>query len=610
MKKIIYLASLLSATPMFLAQSLIVGNEQISVQDFKKQYKYGLENSGIDKTINSTIEFLLLQQLAEEKKADTMKFFGNALGLRYNELRQDRLYPSSIIEPLVTDYVKDSQVERKIQVFSMMKTAGQVDNYTQIYNDVKAGRLTMEEALEKYSKDAIPPMFVKAGSIDNELYADVIKTPVGGYTKLIDTPVAVYFAKVLDTRPSLGYISFGALSYPNDFNEEDSKNKIYAALKSGKKFEEVTKMYGSTDQEKNAGGLIMGSPVLPDDVYALLKDKPKGYYTTSPVLIDKKFFIFNIYHIEPYKLSDDNKDFFRREMMTSNYGELAYERLIKSLKVAPDYKEMPDFATIKKNYQAFKLFKNDNAVLFQYKDKSLKFSELKDQIQKNFKELDKISAKEWEGLMDNVSNSFVFANFNNDFSKRADIQPELVETKRNLYSEYIFSHYLKNEVEKHPEKLQAYYNQNKSKYMWEKRANSRVAVISDEKLVKEVQKEMSNPKNWADLKKKYNKQLNDKGQILVSFEEGKVPETAEIFTVNKLAFKKGISNTKIKERYVVLSVDDILPEEVMTYDEAKDLVKEDYTDQVLKDAIASQKSKVKVEVQPGFVEELSKNFKK
>lgn len=610
MKKIIFLASVLSATPMFLAQSLIVGNEQISVQDFKKQYKYGLENSGIDKTVNSTIEFLLLQQLAEEKKADTMKFFGNALSLRYNELKQNSLYPSSIIEPLLADFVKDSQVERKIQVFSMMKTAGQVDNYTQVYNDVKAGKLTMEEAIEKHSQDAIPAMYVKAGSIDNELYADILKTPVGGYTKLVDTPVAVYFAKVLDTRPSLGYISFGSLSYPNDFNEEDSKNKIYTALKSGKKFEEVTKLYGSTDQEKNSGGLIMGSPVLPDDVYALLKDKPKGYYTTSPVLIDKKFFIFNIYHIEPYKLSTENKDFFRREMMASNYGELAYERLIKSLKVAPDYKETPDFGAIKKNYQAFKLFKNDNATLFQYKDKSLKFSELKEQIQKNFKDLDKISAKEWDGLMDNVSNSFVFANFNNDFSKRPDIQPELEETKRNLYSEYIFSHYLKNEVAQHPEKLQAYYNQNKTKYMWEKRADSRVAVISDEKLVKDVQKEMTNPKNWADLKKKYNKQLNDKGQILVSFEEGKVPETTDIFTVNKLAFKKGISNTKIKERYVVLSVDNIIPEEVMTFDEAKDLVKEDYTDHVLKESIANQKAKLKVEVQPGFIEELSKNFKK
>lgn len=610
MKKIIYLASALCVTPMVLAQSLVVGNEQISVQDFKKQYKYGLENSGIDKTINSTVEFLLLQQLAEEKKADTMKFFGNALGLRYNELKQDNFYPNSIIEPLVADFVKDSQVERKIQVFSMMKTAGQVDNYSQVYNDVKAGKLTMEEALEKYSKDVIPAMYVKAGSIDNELYSDIIKTPVGGYTKLVDTPVAVYFAKVLDTRPSLGYISFGSLSYPNDFNEEDSKNKIYAALKSGKKFEEVTKMYGSTDQEKNSGGLVMGSPVLPDEVYALLKDKPKGYYTTSPILIDKKFFIFNIYHIEPYKLLPENKDFYKKEMMASNYGELAYEKLIKSLKVAPDYKEMPDFATIKKNYQAFKLFKNDNAVLFQYKDKSLKFSDLKEQIQKNFKELDKISAREWDGLMDNVSNSFVFSIYSTEFPKRADIKPELEETKRNLYSEYIFSHYLKNEVNKHPEKLQAYYNQNKSKYMWEKRADSRVAIISDEKLLKDVQKEMSNPKNWDDLKKKYNKQLNDKGQILVSFEEGKVPETADIFTVNKLAFKKGVSNTKIKERFVVLAVDNILPEEVMTYEEAKDLVKEDYTDQVLKDTIASQKAKVKVEIQPGFIEELSKNFKK
>lgn len=610
MKKIIYLASVLAATPMFLAQSLIVGKNQISVQDFKKQYKYGLENSGIDKTVNSTIEFMLLQQLAQEKKADTMTFFKNALGLRYNELKQNKLYPKSIIDPLVADYIKDSQTEKKIQVFSMMKAPGQTENYTQIYNDVIGGKLTIEEAVEKYSKDAIPPMYVKAGTIDNELYLDILKTSVGGYTKLVDTPVAVYFAKVIDTRPTLGYISFGSISYPNDFNEEDSKNKIYNALKSGKKFEEVAKLYGSTEHEKNSGGLVMGSPILPDEVYAALKDKPKGYYTTSPILIDKKFFIFNIYHIEPYKLLPENTDFFTKEMMASTYGDMAYNRLIKGLKVAPDYKETADFATIKKSYQAFQAFKNENATLFQYKEKGLKFSELKEQIQKNFKELDKIFPREWSDLMDNVSNSFVFANYNADFVKRDDVKPELEEAQRNLYSEYIFSHYLKNEISNHPEKQKAYYEQHKSNYMWEKRADSRVAVISDEKLVKEVQKEISNPKNWADLKKKYDKKLNDKGQILVSFEQGKVPETADIFAVNKLAFKKGVSNTKIKERFVVLAVDDILPEEVMTYEEAKDMVKEDYTDQVLKDTVASQKAKIKVEVQPGFIEELSKNFKK
>lgn len=610
MKKILYLASALATTPLLFAQNLVVGKDQISVQDFKKEYKYGLENAGIDKTINSTVEFYLMQQLAEEKKADTMTYFSNALNQRYNELKEKSFYPKAIIEPVLTDYMKDNQLERKIQVFSVTKTAGDTNNYTQVYNDVKAGKLSMDEAIEKYSKDAMAPMFVKAGTIDPELYSDVLKIAVGGYSKLIDTPTAVYFAKLIDTRPTLGYVSFGTLTFPNDFNEEDSKNKIYAALKSGKKFEEVTKMFGTNDQEKNAGGLVMGSPVLPDEVYAAFKGKSKGFYTTEPILFDKKFFIFNIYHIEPYQLNENNKDFFTKEMMASTYGDVTYKNLIKSIKVAPDYKEMPDFTTIKKSYQAFQAFKNDDAVLYQFKDKTIKYSDIKAQLTKQFKDLSKINPKEWGDLMDYMSSSFVFGVYSFDFAKRPDVKPELDEAKKNLYSDYIFSYFLKDEVDKHPEKLKAYYDANKSKYTWEPRASSRVAIISDESLVKDVQKEMSNPKKFADLKAKYDKQMNNKNQILVHFEEGKVPETADIFAVNKIPFKKGIYNTKIKDRNVVIVIDDIIPAETMTYDEAKDLVKDNVTEQTLKEAVEKQKAKTKIEIQPGFIEELTKNFKK
>lgn len=53
------------------------------------------------------------------------------------------------------------------------------------------------------------------------------------------------------------------------------KTQIYEALKSGKKFEEVAKLYGSTDAEKNSAGVVMGSPVLPDAVYDAIKGKKK-----------------------------------------------------------------------------------------------------------------------------------------------------------------------------------------------------------------------------------------------------------------------------------------------------------------------------------------------
>ena len=44
-------------------------------------------------------------------------------------------------------------------------------------------------------------------------------------------------------------------------------SQIFEALYSGKKFEEVAQLYGSTEAEKKNAGVVIGSPVLPDVVY-------------------------------------------------------------------------------------------------------------------------------------------------------------------------------------------------------------------------------------------------------------------------------------------------------------------------------------------------------
>lgn len=609
MKKTFFVLAAL-ATQVAFGQSIIVGDQNITLKDFKEKYKYGLEQTGIDATINSTVEFMLLQQLAKEKKADTLSSFRNAVNMRTKDLKDAHLIPAKILDPVISEYLRASQTEYKIQVFNVIKQAEDTNNYDQIYKDVKAGTTTMDNALEKYVKNPMPPTYIKAGVLDNELFAEIEKTPVGSYTKLFNANGSFVFAKLIEKRPSLGYVTFGTLSYPNDFNADETKAKIYAALKSGKKFEEVIKEFGSTDHERKNGGLVLGSPVLPDEVYAQLKGKTAGYYTTEPIKIDKKFFIFNIYHIEPYKLTNENKEFFKDELKRSTYAGNVSDNLLKNIMIAPDYKSFPELATIKKSYADFKNFKNTNAPLYQYKSKVEKYSDLKDFIDKNYKSLDAIPATEWSNLIDYQIKDFVYQAFVDDFENRPEIKTELNDLRQNLYSQYIFDDYLKGEINKDEKGQKSYFENHKDKYKWEKRASSRVAIISDPKLVSEVKKEMANLKNWESLKAKYDKKLNAKNQILVSFEEGKVPASAEVFTEFKVPYEKGVHQTKVKDRDVIVAVDELLPEENMTFEEAQANVKDAMTEQFLKESIANQKKKIKVEIQPGFVEDLAKTFKK
>ena len=611
MKKIFFPVLLAVATQNLFSQYLIVGKDSISVKDYIRDNKYGLENSGTEKSVNATIDFLLLQQLAKEKKADTLNFFVNTVNQRLSEIREQKFYPKSVIDPLLTDFVASNQKEVQVLLFIKEKNADDKTDYKSLYNQVKNGKMTMEDFLAKNSTpETSKAFYVKPGMLDYELYQQVKNTPVNSYTSFIDKGNVVGFAKVVNTRPSLGYMIFGTLAIPKDDNYEATKSKIYKELESGKKFQAVVKDFGASEEEKNSGGAVMGSPILPDEVYNALKGQTKDFYTKEPILFNDKYFIFNIYSIEPYTLTDANRRFFQKELLATSYGDEAAKRLVRWLKTQEKFVETADFAEIKKSYQSYLNVKNPKAVLFSYGANKVTYEDLKKAIDSQYKNLEQIPTTQWSDLLNFQADQYIIGVYAKNFQNLPDVKPELNELKKNLFSEYIFSEYLKDELKNNPQLFTDYYNENKSKFIWEKRAESRAVVISNPALVKEIEKEVKDPKKWDALKEKYKNKVNDKNQVLVHFEQGKIQESADIFKKYNVPFKKGVFLTKIADRDVVVAIDDLLPEQQMTLEESKEDMNDAVTEKLLQKTIAAQRAKTKVEIQPAFMAELNKNFKK
>lgn len=611
MKKIFFPVLLAVATQNLFSQYLIVGKDSISVKDYIRDNKYGLENSGTEKSVNATIDFLLLQQLAKEKKADTLNFFFNTVNQRLSEIREQKFYPKSVIDPLLTDFVASNQKEVQVLLFIKEKNADDKTDYKSLYNQVKTGKMTMEDFLAKNANpEASKAFYVKPGMLDYELYQQVKNTPVNSYTSFIDKGNVVGFAKVVNTRPSLGYMIFGTLAIPKDDNYEATKSKIYKELESGKKFQAVVKDFGASEEEKNSGGAVMGSPILPDEVYNALKGQTKDFYTKEPILFNDKYFIFNIYSIEPYTLTDANRRFFQKELLATSYGDEAAKRLVRWLKTQEKFVETADFVEIKKSYQSYLNVKNPKAVLFSYGANKVTYEDLKKAIDSQYKNLEQIPTTQWSELLNFQADQYIIGVYAKNFQNLPDVKPELNELKKNLFSEYIFSEYLKDELKNNPQLFTDYYNENKSKFIWEKRAESRAVVISNPALVKEIEKEVKDPKKWDALKEKYKNKVNDKNQVLVHFEQGKIQESADIFKKYNVPFKKGVFLTKIADRDVVVAIDDLLPEQQMTLEESKEDMNDAVTEKLLQKTIAAQRAKTKVEIQPAFMAELNKNFKK
>ena len=609
MKKLFPLMLIAALGGKLSAQYMIIGKDSISLADFKKEYQYGLQNTGIEKTINTTQDFVLLQQFAQEKKADTTASFREKMSEKEDGLRTKYFYPTNVIDPVLNAYLKDNQTEKEVLIFMVQKSADDKNDYQQIYNEVKSGKITMEEAITKYTKGSAKAVYIKPGSIDNGLYAELKVLPNNSYTKFVNNSGFLAFGKVLNSRPSLGYVIFGTISYPKDANSETMKSKIYTDLKAGKSFQEVAKLYGANDHEKQNGGVVMGSPTLPNDVYDLFKGKKEGYFTPEPLLFGENYFVFNIYNVEPYSLTDKNREFFLREMNSSLYTEILQDKMIAYLKADPSYKELPEFANVKKSFQNFNSAK-ENSVLYQYKNHKTTIGDLKKIIGDKKEEAEKLSPALWSDAISGVNTQDLLRFYSQDFTAQPAIKKELNEFKKGLYSDYIFSKYLTEEVVKHPEWTTDYYNKNKAKFLWGNRADGRVAIIADEKLNTEIETAIKDSKNWESLKAKYYGKLNDKKQILVHFEKGEMSEDADVFTKYKVPFKTGVHQTKMEERSLVIAIDKILPPTQMTIAEAADLLKDAVTEQKLQEIIAEQKAKTKIVVQPEFKNDLEKNFKK
>lgn len=609
MKKIVAFMMLAGLGNTLSAQYMIIGKDSISLTDFKKEYQYGLQNAGITKTIKATEDFILLQQFAAQKMVDTTASFREKMMDKEGELRSKFFYPKNVVDPVLNQYLKDSQTEKLVQIFMVQKAEGDKNNYQQIYDDVKSGKMTMEDAISKYTKNGPKGIYIKPGSVDNSLYSEIKVLPNNSLTKLQNTPNYVAFAKVQSSRPSLGYMIFGTISYPKNAESEAMKTKIYTDLKAGKSFQEVAKLYGATEHEKENGGVVMGSPTLPDDVYEAFKGKKSGYYLPEPILFGENYFVFNLYNVEPYILTDKNREFFLKDMNSALYGENLQEKMLAFVKSDPSYKEFPEFQNVKKSYQAFNAAK-DNTVLYQYKKYKTTVGDLKKLIADKKSEAEKLTPELWAEALKGVNDQDVMRFYSEDFTNQKEIKKELTDFRKGLFSDYIFSKYLNEEIAKHPEWLTEYYNKNKAKYFWGNRAEGRVAIIADEKLNSEIQKEIKNPKNWENLKAKYYGKLNDKKQILVHFEKGEMSEDADVFTKYKVPFKTGVHQTKMEERSLVIAIDQILPPTQMTQEEAKELLKDAVTEAKLSEIIAQQKANTNIVIQPEFMKDLEKNFKK
>lgn len=614
MKNILTGLFFVSAVYSGYAQNLIVGQDTISAAEFEKEYAFGLEKKGIKSTVDSYIDFMVVQHFAKTLKVDTTRYYKNLVDKRLNELKKDSFFPKDLQNKSLAQFIKDNKTESKVQIFFLKKAdADATKDYKKIYNEVKQGKISMEEAIATYTQQEGAPIFVKAGTFNWTLDQQVQQLPNGGYTPLVENSDYITFVKKLGERPSLGYLVFGTISYPNDANAEAKKDSIYTALATKKNFKEVAAKFGSTKNEKVNGGLVIGSPVLPEDVYAALKALKAGEYTKTPILKGDKWFIFNIYAKRPYDLSSTaNREFFMADMMNSEYGSHFYRVFLQSLRDSKAYQESPLAKKLRQSYQNVKDIPSSQKVLYSYAGAQFTVADLKDKIKEHEDKLALLDNAQWEGVFDQINSDFLMQQYALAFEKRPEIQSALKDLTRNLYSTYFYTEYLNQQLAAHPEWFATYYNRHKKDYYKESAARGRVIIPARSSDVAMFKKAIKDKDNWKNLVEEYKSKLTEDDRLMANFQQGDMVKSAEVFQKYKVPFKKGVYTAKIGDKDLIIAIDEILPAGQMSLEEAKEsgALKNDLISNLVQKTIKEQKSKLNIVVQPSFIATLEKKFKK
>jgi peptidyl-prolyl cis-trans isomerase SurA len=139
--------------------------------------------------------------------------------------------------------------------------------------------------------------------------------------------------------------------------------------------------------------------------------------------------------------------------------------------------------------------------------------------------------------------------------------------------------------------LKAFYEENKSKYMWETRAEATVYKCANDKVAADVRKMLKDKE-----KKKYTnddilKAINKDSQLNLNIESGKYSK-GDNELVDKIEWKKGLSaNTNIDKQIIFIDFENILPPTNKSIAEAKGLITADYQNFLEKQWINTLRSK-------------------
>lgn len=592
---------------LIVAQSelLTINDSSYSLEAFENSQSTNLKGLGVDKALNLFTEFELLKQYALKNGAEKDHDFLKKYYEKLYELRENQLIPAKTLDSALASYAKRIQTEFKVQVLYANQK-----NKAEVQEAIRNGR-DFTDLIGQYSEDTSyqKPTYIPFGQILNDEYLELLENlPIGKISiPLFISEDYVMWIKMIEKRDALGLQRFQRFAH-SDKNTVDSIRTL--VVEKDESFTPLVEKY--SEKGKATKGLIKDHiNGTPDEVYEAVKNLEVGEYS-KVFLYEGKYNLYRLLRRVPFKTNEE-----RRLVLLPMYKETPeyfsiYDKNLQLIDTVKTYKlEVKNIDETVSNastwFRDSLQYSRYQKPLFTLAGDTVRQVDMLKYLRKLG--LQTLSSQEMGSAIGDELYSRKRKYFDNVlFYQLPKIAPQVQKIKSSALIDYAFDLILQKSYQ--DEKgMEEYIRANPKRFNLPARAEMVNYYCVNENVGKEVLKMVKKKNTQKEIVDSYKVKLDANSQPFVYAQQGKVSEFSSEYPKG-VPFQKGAYLTSLDNgKYLVTQIKAIIPPQLMTVEEAKLKLLDEYQSVYYKNTLDKLKSDADITINAEELERLKKKYK-
>lgn len=638
MKQVFFTLTILAASFSSIAQSsdiiLKVEDEQVTREDFESIFRKNnrdsvITSASLDEYMELFINFKLKVRAAMEAGLDTSSSFQRELLGYRKQLARPYLVDQALLDELIEEaYERQKQEVRASHILIKCDPNASPADTLKAYERIVAlrDRIVNGESFEAVAtaKNGSQDPSVRDNKGDLGYFSAfqmvypfeeaAFNTAVGEISAPVRTNYGYHILQVNDKRDARGEILAAHIMIRVDEKNPTSKmegeekiNEIYALLKEGNDFSELSVKYSDDPSTAKRGGELpwFGTGKMVEEFENAAFSLENNGDISAPFMSPYGWHIVKRIDYKPIPDFKSAKNDIKSKVSRDARAELTKSSFLKKLRkeyaVEVDQKCMKaiykaadaDSAFLGKGLGTIKS-KTLQKPLLTIDGKSRNVESFVNNLN-NAKIRDKrLSSKE---IVDQQLEAYINSELMDYEDSRLEDKYNDFRLLMNEYHDGILLFELTDEkvwskAVKDTLGLQAFYEENKSDFMWEERADVVIYTCKNAKVAKALRKAIQRGKDLNEI----NDELNETTRLNFSYEED-VLERSEKEIFDTITWEEGLSeNIEEQGQIVIVQINEIIPAAPKTLEEARGLITAEYQNYLEAEWIKELRAKYSFEV--------------